>query len=977
MAPASTDTPAKNHEKRIKSISLSHFFLRLTFWSVLPILLISILLATNQIYHLKKINDESAANLADNVMAAIDRQIETQIAALQMLATSPLLDETPDLSRFYNEASSFHHNFVGHVILADLSTQMIFNTRLPFGVELPKLPQPKGRAAAPTVIESYKPAVGDMFLGPIAKEPMIAVVVPVIRTGKIRYLLLSIIPTSHFQQSLDSVTLPAGFSLSVLDGMNTVMAVHSQHATFRNTAGQKPSNRLRISSAITPWSVELKGPGTLYSKPVMGAFTVLFSAILVVMLMSIFVARIFGRHLITSLVSLVDKPTHPGSNCLRITEVESIRRRLGMSIEAQKKAETVLSASEDKFKHVFESANVGKSITLPTGEIAVNRAFAEMLGYSKEELSQAKWQELTPPEEIEKIQKILEPLLQGTQDSARFSKRYIHKNGSYVWADVSLAIRRGSDNHVLYLIATIVDITEQKKFEQQLANALHYIQTIFDKSPIGIATIKADGQILTTNPSLAQIVGGTIEKILTLNIHEIESWRTSGMLAAAQESFKTGIEQNVDFQHMSSFGKDCWVSCSFIPFLHEGEQQLLLLVTDISQRKQAEQEREKLQTQLQQAQKIEAVGQLAGGVAHDYNNALSVIIGFTEMTMDDMDPAGELYANLSEVLAAANRSADITRQLLAFARQQTISPRVLDLNTTIENMLKMLHRLIGEDINLKWLPGTDVWAIKIDPFQIDQILANLCINARDAIEGVGNVTIETKNLSFDENYCVAHQDFIAGDYVLLAVSDDGCGMTAETIEKIFEPFFTTKALHEGTGLGLATIYGIVKQNNGFINVYSEPGKGTTFKIYLTRHTGESVDTYTEGSLEIPLCRGETILLVEDDDALLQLGKRMLADIGYTVLPANSPGKALKLAEQHTGEISLLLTDVIMPEMNGRELSKHLQRLHPHLKILFTSGYTANVIAHRGVLDEDVCFISKPFLKKDLALKVREVLDGTH
>lgn len=392
-------------------------------------------------------------------------------------------------------------------------------------------------------------------------------------------------------------------------------------------------------------------------------------------------------------------------------------------------------------------------------------------------------------------------------------------------------------------------------------------------------------------------------------------------------------------------------------------------------RKASERKRELLEGQLIQAQKMESVGRLAGGVAHDYNNMLSVIIGYAELAMEKVDPNDPLYADLVEILSAAKRSTNITRQLLAFARQQTIAPIVLDLNDTVESMLKMLRRLIGEDIDLAWLPGADVWPVKIDPAQVDQILANLCVNARDAIAGVGKVTIETKNSSFDEAYCADHKGFAPGEYVLLAVSDDGRGIAPETLDKIFEPFFTTKGLGKGTGLGLATVYGIVKQNNGFINVYSEPENGTTIKIYLPRHTGQTVAAHPEIAEESPSSRGETVLLVEDDGSILKLGRTILESLGYTVLTAATPGEAMHLAKKHAGEIHLLVTDVVMPEMNGRDLANQLQSLCPDLKVLFMSGYTANVIAHRGVLEEGVCFMPKPFSQKDLAVKVREALDS--
>jgi PAS domain S-box-containing protein len=399
----------------------------------------------------------------------------------------------------------------------------------------------------------------------------------------------------------------------------------------------------------------------------------------------------------------------------------------------------------------------------------------------------------------------------------------------------------------------------------------------------------------------------------------------------------------------------------------------LKLAQTLEERKRADAEREILQSQLNQAQKMESVGRLAGGVAHDFNNMLGVILGHTELALMKADPVQPLCSDLQEIRNAAERSAKLVRQLLAFARKETIAPKVLDLNETVEGMLTMLGRLIGEDIELAWLPGLRLWPVKMDPSQIDQILANLCVNARDAIGGVGKVTIETSNAVFDETNCAIHAGYFPGEFVLLAVSDDGCGMAKETQDNIFEPFFTTKEVGKGTGLGLATVFGIVKQNNGFIDVYSEPGQGTTFKIYLPRHS-ESACAPKSAAPE-PVRRGhETILLVEDEAEILELGRMMLESFGYSVLAASTPGEAINCADEHAGEIDLLMTDVVMPGMNGRELAKKLMASCPNLTCLFMSGYTADVIAHRGVLDEGVHFIQKPFSMQQLSTKVRETLD---
>ena len=389
----------------------------------------------------------------------------------------------------------------------------------------------------------------------------------------------------------------------------------------------------------------------------------------------------------------------------------------------------------------------------------------------------------------------------------------------------------------------------------------------------------------------------------------------------------------------------------------------------------SEDKRKSLEKQLIQAQKMESVGRLAGGVAHDYNNMLSIIIGYTELALDNAEPGSSLHSDLNEVLKAANHSKDITAQLLAFARKQTVAPRVLDLNDAVKITLKMLRRLIGEDIELAWVPALELWPVKMDPSQVDQILTNLCVNARDAITGVGKIIIETNNINLDTTYCADHAGFVPGDYVMLAVSDDGGGMDKDTQSHLFEPFFTTKDNGKGTGLGLATVYGIAKQNNGFINVYSETGKGTTFRIYLPRYAVTVKQVPQAIDVQRDALGNETVLLVEDEPSILTMTKLILERLGYTVLTAGNPSTAIDIGRDNAGKIDLMITDVVMPEMNGRELSLRMQKLQPDMKVLFMSGYTPDAIAHRGVLDEDINFLQKPFSKKSLAAKVREALDA--
>ena len=529
------------------------------------------------------------------------------------------------------------------------------------------------------------------------------------------------------------------------------------------------------------------------------------------------------------------------------------------------------------------------------------------------------------------------------------------------------------DGKVNKLQGFFQDITEHKRAEEALKKSEASLKEAQRLAEIGSWSLNIGTGELSMSDQMYSIIG--LERTpdaLDVAAHEKyytpESWQR--FRCAVETARETGKSYEIELEVVRDSGGNRHVVARGEVLKDEHGQAVALRGTlqDIT-------ERVTLQARLNQAEKMESVGRLAGGVAHDFNNMLGVILGHTEMALEQVVSTDPLRADLEEVQKAAQRSAHLTRQLLAFARKQTIAPRVIDLNETVKSMLKMLKRLIGEDIDLVWVPeDKNLWPVKMDPSQIDQVLANLCVNARDAITDVGKITIETAKARFDEAYCADHPGFVPGDFVLLAVSDDGCGMDKQTLANLFEPFFTTKDVDKGTGLGLATVYGIVKQNNGFINVYSETGRGTTVKIYLPRHSAKT-DREMETHPPQTLVRGsETILLVEDEPSILRMTRMMLERIGYKVLAAGTPGEAIELAREHAGEIHLLMTDVVMPEMNGRDLARNLLSLYPNIKRLFMSGYTANVIAHHGVLDPGVQFIQKPFAKDKLATKVREALE---
>lgn len=623
-----------------------------------------------------------------------------------------------------------------------------------------------------------------------------------------------------------------------------------------------------------------------------------------------------------------------------------------------------LDESEKRYRRLFESAKDGILILdADSGRVVdVNPFLLQLLGYSYDDLCGQYLWELGVFKDI-------------AASKEAFST--LQENEYIRYEDLPLETSKGQAIAVefvsnVYLVdqskviqCNIRDITARKHAGAELK----MLMAAIDQSAEAVVITDESGNIQFVNPAFLNTTGYSRAEVIGRNPRFLNSARQDEMfyrdLWNTISSGRTWTGRMVNKRKNGSL----YTEETTISPVRDANDRIVNYVSvnrDIT-------EHLLLADQYQQSQKMEAIGLLAGGVAHDYNNMLTVILGYAELAIGKIEPSEPLHADLTEIILAAKRSADITRQLLTFARKQTITPVALDLNQTVESSLKLLRRLVGEDISLAWLPVAGHCPVIIDPVQIDQILANLCVNARDAINDVGKITIETGNTVFDALYCAHHVGFVEGSYVLLTVSDDGCGMDKEMLGKIFEPFFSSKGVGQGTGLGLSTVYGIVKQNNGFINVYSEPGNGTTFRIYLPRDLDESFHLADDTVLKTPQSQGETVLLVEDEPALLKLGVLMLEDLGYRVLAAGTPGKAIELAKEHHYEMSLLITDVIMPDMNGRELSERLQLLYPGIRTLFMSGYTAQMISQRGVLDNGVSFIQKPFSMKDIAFKVREVL----
>jgi two-component system cell cycle sensor histidine kinase/response regulator CckA len=634
---------------------------------------------------------------------------------------------------------------------------------------------------------------------------------------------------------------------------------------------------------------------------------------------------------------------------------------------AERATQRELRERELRFRATFEQAAVGMAHVSPDGHfLRVNGKYSEILGYTCDQLQQMTIQQIMP----RKTQTAgSDDLKRQLTEMVAFLQREMvlcHKDGTGVWVELSASRVVDEAGEPLYFILVAKDIQNRKQLEQERTLLLSAIE----QSNELVVITDIDAKIHYVNPIFAKTTGYTREEVIGLNPRILQSGQhEAAYFADMWQTLTAGKNFEGRIINRQKDGTAFTVQASISPVRdHVGTVvSYVAVMHDITLES-------KLQEQLQQSQKMEAVGRLAGGVAHDSNNMLGVVLGYAELALGKVEPDQPLHADLIGILNAAKRSSETTRKLLAFARQQTVVPVVLDLNQAVESVLKMLGPLFGGGINVSWRPGVDLKRVRIDPIQVDQFLVNLCVNSRDAIGDAGNILIETDNAVLDESFCKQHLGFVPGTYVMLSVSDNGCGMNVETLSRAFEPFYTSKEFGQGTGLGLSTVYGIVKQNNGFIDIQSESGKGTRILIYLPIVESEVDASRQEESSSIPLGRGQLLLVVEDEPELLIVESMMLEELGYRALAASTPHEAMELAAAHAGEIHLLISDVMMPVMNGRDLAIELRSRYPHLNALLISGYSIDLITTHGELNEGLSFLPKPFSMKDLAVKVQSMIE---
>jgi PAS domain S-box-containing protein len=659
----------------------------------------------------------------------------------------------------------------------------------------------------------------------------------------------------------------------------------------------------------------------------------------------------------------------------------------GLTILAGTAASALESASlhmqvqqaEKNYRSIFENAVEGIFRSTPDGKfITVNPALAQILGYE------------SPQDVMESFTDIGRQLDAGPLLSAEVRATVqrgdvvrglefeaYRKDRRKIWLSLNVRNIRDENGKEICIEGTLADITDRKRAEEALRESEERYRDLVENAHDIIYSHDLEGNYTSINKAGEQITGYTREEALALNLVDtiapefMDKGREMLRRKLAGERV-TAYETEIiakDGRRVAVEANTKLVRLDGVPVGVQG------IARDITERKRMEKALRESEEQLRQSQKMEAIGQLAGGVAHDFNNLLTAIIGYSSLAMRRLSEDHPVQSYLEEIKKGGDRAANLTRQLLAFGRKQLLQPLLLDLNDVVRDMQKMLKLLIGEDIQLVAKLNPDLHRIKADPGQVEQVLVNLVVNARDAMPKGGTITIETSNVELDAAYAGKHIGLTPGDYAMLAISDTGVGMDHATQDHIFEPFFTTKEKGKGTGLGLSTVYGIVKQSGGNISVYSEPDKGTTFKVYLPQIDAKVESSVIPSGESIVRFGTETVLLVEDEDMVRNLAAQLLKESGYHVLEANGGEEALGICKEHKETIDLLITDVVMPKMSGKDVADQLKTFHPETRVIFMSGYTDEAIVHHGIVDSDIAFIQKPFSEKALAQKIRDVLDA--
>ena len=654
-------------------------------------------------------------------------------------------------------------------------------------------------------------------------------------------------------------------------------------------------------------------------------------------------------------------------------------------IDDRKRAERTLRESDRNFREVFATSGVGMALVTPEGRFAeVNEALCRFLGYSASSMLGRHFRDFTHPDDREITHRHMQRLHTGEIQSWQMEKRCLHADGRTLWGLLTLSLVRDASGAPLHVVAQVQDITERRLAQEALtASEQRYRESearyrgLIELAPDGIL-VHCDGQIVFANDAAAQLFGADHpDALIGLPVLELVHPDYRDVVAERIGRLRTpsATVPRIEEKLLRRDGTAFYAETVAVGVTYGGLPAVQVVARDITERRRAESAMRDLESQLRHSQKMEAVGQLAGGIAHDFNNLLTVISTYSDFLLEELDEASSLRGDVLEIQRAGGRAISLTRQLLAFSRKQILQPRVLDLNAVVEGVEPMIRRLIGDDIRVVMRSGPRLGRVNADQGQIEQVLMNLAVNARDAMTSGGTLSIETTNVRLDDSYAIHHPAVIPGEYVMLTVSDTGSGMDEAIRSRVFEPFFTTKDIGRGTGLGLSTVFGIVKQSGGYIWCYSEPGNGTVFKVYLPRTDCAESMVATPSPVGMVPAGSEVLLLVEDETAVRALARRILERYGYTILEARDGADALRIAARYPDHIDALVTDIVMPELAGHQVFQALVESRPDLRVLYMSGYTEHDILRRGLVQEDTAFLQKPFTAAALARAVRSVLDG--
>jgi PAS domain S-box-containing protein len=1092
-------------------VSLQAYLTRLIWLCVLPLFFLAAGYGAAHIRAMQADRDRTEEHRARNIMDAVDRIITSQLAALQVLAASPLLDDPERWGEFYREARGFFDSFGCHVALADTSQQTHLYTRIPFGASpLPKVPRSKGYSSMRAALDNGVSSVGNLAVGRVAHEPLVGAIVPVVREGRARFVLISVIPARLFRQYLDSVAAPPEWTLTLFDGNGDVIARRSPAGSKDPFAGRGDARRFPAKSAASHWSLTVEVPPGVYRAPVVAATLALLAAILFFTLAGVLGGRLAGRRLTRAVAALADG-SPPPSGSASVAEIEAARNALDAAAAAQKTAESTLRESEERYRNLLEAAPVAIVVHVEGKMAFVNPAGLRMVGAeSRDRVIGKPAIEFIHPDGRARALARLERMLAGEKGLYPAEEVFLKLDGTPV--DVELIATPVVFEGKNAIQSIVTDITRRKKAERALTEEAIRRRILIEQSGDGIVVLDQDGGIFEANRRFAEMIGYTPEEVLRLRVWDWDKLFTrTEILRMLRNVGEDGLHFETQHRRKDGTWIDMEISANGAVF---GERKLVFCVCrDVTARKKTEAaleagekeyrrlyqqfnalldaipdsimlldrdrkilwanrptadavgtpkgslagrichefwcgeekpcdpcpiartfssggpvsetitdsggriwdvrtvplhdaageienvialrrditEHSRLEAQYLQAQKMESIGTLAGGVAHDFNNILTAIIGYGHMALMEMAEDDPRRLNIRSMLDAADRAAHLTKELLLFSRKQATERRPVDLDDVVRKVAKFLKRVIGEDIECRMdlhgaaggagagaaegRPEGDRLTVLADPLQLEQVLMNLATNARDAMPQGGTLSLETARIFMDNEFIVAHGFGKPGPYALLTVSDTGKGMDGETLGRIFEPFFTTKEVGKGTGLGLAVAYGIVRQHEGFINAYSEPGHGTTFRIYLPIHARASAGDAPAPPQETPAGGAETILVAEDDEALRELAGTVLEKFGYTVVEAADGEEAVRKFLEHGNAVRLLVMDLVMPKMDGKKAYDEMSKARPGVKVIFVSGYAPDHIRQRMQLDGNTRILQKPISPADLLKEVRSVLDG--